>query len=140
MGNLHIRRGVEIPEAELELRAARAGGPGGQHVNTSATKVELRWRVRESAALSEEQRERVLERLGHRLTQDGVLVLTGSEHRSQHRNRQAVRARLRTLLRDALEPPKPRRRTRAPRAAKERRLREKKARSERKQLRRPPEA
>lgn len=130
--------GVSVPEAELDLRAVRAGGPGGQHVNTTDSKVELRWDVATSSALSPPQRARVRERLGPRLTRDGVLILTASEHRSQHRNREAVLARFRALVGEALTPPKTRRRTRPSRGAKERRLENKRRRAEIKRLRRPP--
>ena len=139
MADVRISRGVTIPEGELELRASRSGGPGGQSVNTTSSKVELRWSVRDSAALTETQRQRLLDRLASRLTTDGVLILQGSEHKSQHRNREAVLARLRAIVGEALEPPRPRRRTRASRGSKERRLRQKKQRGEIKRLRKPPE-
>jgi ribosome-associated protein len=139
MTALKLPYGVSIPEAELEVRASRASGPGGQSVNTSDSKVELRWSVRDSAALTETQRARLVERLASRLTTDGVLILQGAEHRSQHRNRDAVRARFRAIVGEALEPPRQRRRTRPTRAAKERRLRAKSHRAEIKRLRRRPE-
>ena len=129
-----------MPEAELELRAMKSSGPGGQSVNTTDSKVELRWDVSSTSALSEEQRARVRDRLGSRLTADGVLILRGSEHKSQHRNRDAVLARFRALVGEALEPPKHRRRTRPTRGSKERRLSAKKRRGEIKQLRKPPPA
>ena len=139
MSEVRLRGGVVIPESELEFRAARAGGPGGQSVNTTSSKIELRWSVRDSAALSEQQRERLLQRLSSRLTVDGVLILQGSEHKSQHRNREAVLARFRSVVGEALTPPRPRKRTRPSRGAKERRLREKKQRGEKKRLRKPPD-
>lgn len=139
MPDIPLRHGVSIPEAELELRAARSGGPGGQSVNTTDSKVELRWDVSGSSSLSQPQRARVMERLSSRLTDAGVLILTGSEHKSQHRNREAVLARFRSLVDEALEPPKTRRRTRPTRASKERRLRSKKHRGEVKKLRKPPQ-
>jgi ribosome-associated protein len=138
MPDLTLPYGVRIPEAELELRASRSGGPGGQHANTSDTKVELRWSVRDTAALTEAQRARVSERLASRLTGDGELLLTASEHRSQHRNREAVLARFRAIVGEALTPPRTRRRTRPTRASKERRLQAKKHRGEVKRLRQPP--
>ena len=137
--DIRLRGGVTVPASELEFRAARAGGPGGQSVNTTASKVELRWSVQDSRALTETQRERLLQRLGPRLTNDGVLILQGSEHKSQHRNREAVVARFRAVVGEALEPPKTRRRTRPSRSAKERRLQQKKKRGEVKRLRKPPE-
>ena len=139
MADVPLRRGVSVPEAELEVRTSRSGGPGGQGVNTTESKVELRWDVAHSAALTEPQRDLVMRRLRHRLTEDGVLILRASEHRSQHRNREAVLARLRAIVGEALEPPRPRRRTRPTRASKERRIRDKKHRGELKRLRRPPE-
>ncbi len=140
MPDIPLGRGVSVPEAELDVRAAKAGGPGGQSVNTTDSKIELRWDVAATSALSEAQRARVTERLGSRMTAAGVLILTGSEHKSQHRNREAVLARFRTLVGDALEPPKHRRRTRPTRGSKERRLRTKKQRGEVKKLRKPPQA
>lgn len=130
--------GVVIPEAELAIRASRSGGPGGQSVNTTDSKVELRWDVRASPSLTEAQRSRVLQRLASRLTDDGVLILRGSEYKSQHRNRQAVLARFRSVVTEALEPPRTRRGTRPTRGSKERRLRAKKQRGEIKRLRKPP--
>ena len=138
MPDIKLRRGVSVPEAELEMRAARSSGPGGQSVNTTDSKVELRWDVAATSALNDTQRARVTDRLGSRMTAAGVLILTGSEHKSQHRNREAVLARFRALVGDALEPPKQRRRTRPTRGSKERRLKAKKHRGEVKKLRKPP--
>lgn len=139
MDGVRLRDDVVIPEAELSESFARSGGPGGQHVNTSSTKVELRFDVEGSSTLSDEQKQRVREQLGSRLTHEGVLVLSASEHRSQARNREAVRTRLARLLSDALTPPRRRRPTRKPRRAEQRRLDQKKRRGERKRLRQRPE-
>lgn len=139
MSAIRIRRGVAIPEHELEVSFARSGGPGGQHVNTSSTKVELRFDVRGSPSLTEEQKSRIAEELANRMTKDGVLVLTSSEHKSQTRNREAVQARFATLLAGALAPRQRRRKTKPSRAAKQRRLDAKRRRSEKKSLRRPPQ-
>ncbi|TVP75667.1 MAG: aminoacyl-tRNA hydrolase [Nitriliruptor sp.] len=138
MATVQLPYGVSVPEAELEVRAVRSSGPGGQSVNTTDSKVELRWDVATSTALSEQQRARLLERLGSRLTSDGVLILTGSEHKSQHRNRAAVLARFRSIVGEALAPPRQRRRTRPTRASKQRRLDQKRRRGETKRLRQPP--
>jgi ribosome-associated protein len=138
--DIALARGVVVPAGELEWRTSRSGGPGGQSVNTTDSRVELRWDVRASQALSPAQRERVLDRLASRLTADGVLRLTGSEHRSQQRNREAVTARFRAIVGEALVPPTPRRPTRPSRAAKQRRLEGKRRRGEVKRLRRPPES
>jgi ribosome-associated protein len=139
MDDVRLRRGVRIPANELEFRASRSSGPGGQSVNTTSSKVELRWDVAASPVLGATQRSRLLDRLASRLTADGVLILVGSEHKSQHRNREAVLARFRAIVGEALEPPKPRRRTRPTRASRERRLAAKKQRGETKRLRRPPD-
>lgn len=139
MAEIRLGGGVTIPDNELELRFARSGGPGGQHVNTSSTKVELRFDLGGTERLDAEQKERVGDVLGNRITKDGVLVLTSSEHRSQARNREAVMARFATLVGDALRPPRRRRRTRPTRAAKERRLQAKRRQSEKKELRRSPD-
>lgn len=138
MAGVRINRTLSIPEAEIDLSFARAGGPGGQHVNTSSTKVELRFDVAASPSLTDDQRARLLERLSSRLTNDGVLVLHASEHRSQTRNREAVMERFADLLRDGLRTRALRRPTRPSRGAKEQRLDEKKRRAETKRLRQPP--
>lgn len=140
MTAIRLGGGVTVPEDELEVRFARSGGPGGQHVNTSSTKVELRFDLSGSPSLDDDQKRRVNAALGNRITKDGVLVLTSSEHRSQTRNREAVLARFATLVGDALRPPRQRRRTRPTRASKERRLEAKRRRSDTKALRRTPDA
>lgn len=137
---MQVTRTVRVPDDELELRFSRSGGPGGQHVNTSATKVELRFDVAATRALDDRQKALVRERLGSRLTDAGVLVLTSSEHRSQTRNREAVLARLAALLGEALRPARPRRRTRPTKAARRRRREAKQRRSDVKALRRRPDA
>jgi ribosome-associated protein len=124
-----------IPGDELQFRASRSSGPGGQGVNTTSSRIELRWDVANSRALDPEQRALVLERLAPRLTDDGVLILHGSEHRSQHRNREAVIARLRAIVADAVTPPRARRPTRPTRASARRRIEAKRARSSLKGLR-----
>jgi ribosome-associated protein len=134
-----IPDGLVIPDAELVERFSRSSGPGGQSVNTTDSRVELRWDVAGSNALGEAQRTRLLDRLGARLT-DGAVTIVSSEHRSQLQNRTAARARLRMLLVDALAPPPPTRRpTRPSRAAKQRRVDAKRRRGELKSKRaRPP--
>lgn len=131
--------GLLVPAAELEERFSRSSGPGGQSVNTTDSRVELSWDVANSPALNETQRRRVFDRLGGRIV-DGVLTISASEHRSQLQNRTAARLRLQHLLAEALEPPAPpRRATRPSRAAKARRLDEKRRRGDIKAGRqRPP--
>jgi len=138
-GGLTIDEHVTIPASELAYRASRAGGPGGQHVNTSSTRVEVTWNIRESSALTEALRQRLLRRLASRLDTEGNLRLTSARTRSQARNRDDVTERLRALIAKALVPPKPRKRTKPPRASKEKRLQQKKKRAETKALRRPPD-
>ena len=139
MNAVHINRTVQLPLAELEVSFSRSGGPGGQHANTSSTKVELRWDLEASSALTPPQKQLLRSRLGSRLTDEGVLVLRSSEHRSQTRNREAAVARLVALLSDALRVSPTRRPTRPTRAARQRRLEAKRRRGDTKALRRPPE-
>lgn len=136
-GTIRINENLTIPASELTFRAVRSGGPGGQHVNTSATKVELSWNAQESSALDDSQRERVLARLGNRMDQRGVLRLVEGRRRSQLQNREEVTKRFAAMLAKALVVPKARKRTRPPRSAEEQRLQDKKRRSERKQRRGP---
>lgn len=126
-----------IAKSELTYRATRAGGPGGQHVNTSSTRVELMWDVGASPSLTDAQRRRILSRLSNRINQEGVLQLSDAGTRSQHRNREAVTERFRELVAEALVVRKPRKKTKPSRASRERRLREKKKRGEVKRLRGP---
>ncbi|MFE9610365.1 alternative ribosome rescue aminoacyl-tRNA hydrolase ArfB [Streptomyces sp. NPDC006012] len=125
-----IRGSVSLPEAELMWRFSRSSGPGGQHVNTSDTQVELRFDLARTEAFPQVWKDRALRRLADRLS-DGVLTVRASEHRSQWRNREAAAVRLAALLAQATAPPpKPRKPTRIPRGINERRLREKKERSQ----------
>ncbi|MGY1498880.1 alternative ribosome rescue aminoacyl-tRNA hydrolase ArfB [Streptomyces sp. QTS52] len=125
-----IRGSVSLPEAELMWRFSRSGGPGGQHVNTSDSKVELSLDLANTEALPEVWKLRALERLAGRLV-DGVVTVRSSEHRSQWRNRETAAVRLAALLAEATAPPpKPRTPTRIPRGINERRLRQKKARAD----------
>lgn len=121
---------LAIPRAELTYQATRSGGPGGQHVNTSSTRVELTWNVAGSVALTDAQRERIMMKLPRRIDKEGVLRLVSGSSRSQYQNREDVTERLRRMIATALKEPKPRRRTKPPRAAREKRLAEKKRRSD----------
>ncbi|MDQ3344419.1 MAG: aminoacyl-tRNA hydrolase [Actinomycetota bacterium] len=140
MNAVRVNRTVQLPLAELDVSFSRSGGPGGQHANTSSTKVELRWDMEASSALTPPQKQLLRTRLGSRLTDEGVLVLRSSEHRSQTRNREAAVARLVALLSDALRVSPTRRPTRPTRAARQRRVEAKRRRGDTKALRRPPEA
>lgn len=124
-----IRGSVSLPEAELMWRFSRSSGPGGQHVNTSDSQVELRFDLAATDALPEVWKDRALQRLESRLV-GGVVTVRASEHRSQWRNRETALVRLASLLAEATAPPLPRRKTRIPRGINERRLREKKQRGD----------
>lgn len=137
-GALQVTRSVAIAPSELAWRFSRSSGPGGQGVNTTDSRVELSFDVARSPALTEAQRQRVLERLAARLV-DGTLTVTASEHRSQLRNRDTAAARLAQALREALAPGPPARRpTRPTRGSQRRRLDDKTRRGRTKQLRQPP--
>ena len=133
---LFVTPSVSIPRTELQARASKSGGAGGQHVNTSSTRIELLWDVSRSAAVTDEQRQRLLEKLSARLDADGFVRVVASTRRSQQQNREEAEERLAQLVRQALVVPKARKKTKPGRAAKERRLSDKKRRAERKQNRR----
>ncbi len=134
---LEVNPDLSIPLSELEYRATRSGGPGGQHVNTSATRIEVVWDVAASQALSDEQRARLLVRLSSRLDSEGKLRLVASDRRSQLQNRESATERLRDIVARALVVPKKRRKSAVPRAEKKRRLEAKRRRAEIKARRRP---
>ena len=125
---LVISQALAIPYDELQFRYARSGGPGGQHVNKTATQVELLFDVGRSPSLDEGQRARISQALRGRIDSSGVLHLVSGASRSQMANRAEVTQRLAVLLASALRPIKPRRPTRPSRAAREKRLTTKKAR------------
>lgn len=134
--SLAINDRVAIPRAELGVRATRAGGPGGQHVNTSSTRIELTWNVPASAALSAEEKGRVLRTIASRLDAGGTLRIVASDTRSQRQNLALAEERLAALVRRALVVPRPRKKTRPTRASVERRIAEKKRAGARKRDRR----
>jgi ribosome-associated protein len=133
---LRVNDSVVIPRDELSARASRAGGAGGQHVNTSSTRIELLWNVGTTRALSEEQRERLLQKLSSRLDSEQTIRVVASDRRSQRQNRESAEARLADLVRAALVVPKKRRATKPSRAAKQARLDSKKRLSNKKRERR----
>ena len=135
---IEISPDLRVPLVELEYRASRSGGPGGQHVNTSSTRVELWWDVAGSPALTDEQRRHLLVGLASRLDGAGRLRLVSSATRSQLRNREEVTARFRDIVARALVVPKPRKRTKPSRAAKAARLEGKRRRGATKRDRRRP--
>ncbi|MFC9355350.1 alternative ribosome rescue aminoacyl-tRNA hydrolase ArfB [Rhodococcus sp. NPDC057014] len=137
--DLEITRSLVVPAAELQWRFSRAGGPGGQGVNTTDSRVELRVNLWTLSTLSPAQLDRMQVRLGHRIV-DGVVSVAASETRSQLRNRRAARARMAALLRAAvLAETRTRRPTKATKGSHRRRLDAKKQRGQTKNLRRKPD-
>ncbi len=137
MDDVRVGARLVIPAQELRWRFSRSSGPGGQGVNTTDSRVELRWSPAESAVLSPAQRDRLLAHHSARLV-NGDLVVVASEHRAQLRNRDAARARLGALVGAALRPQRSRRATSPTLGSKRRRLNDKAQRAERKALRRRP--
>lgn len=136
MNGLRVNRRLVIPEDELEERFSTSSGPGGQHANRASTRAELAWNVETSSALGPRQRERIRARAANRIDSNGVLRVASEKHRSQLRNRDEVRRRLAGLVADALVIEKPRVKTKPTRAGKERRLQQKRRRSQIKRARR----
>ncbi|MEP6494124.1 MAG: alternative ribosome rescue aminoacyl-tRNA hydrolase ArfB [bacterium] len=126
---LNVTPALSIPRTELQYRASRAGGAGGQHVNTSSTRIELLWDLPASLAVTDDERDRIRAKLAPRLDAEGKVRVVASERRSQQQNRLAAEERLAALVKHALHIPKKRRPTRPTKAAKERRLSSKKKRS-----------
>jgi ribosome-associated protein len=138
-GALEVGAAQPIPVSELRFRFSRSGGPGGQHVNTSSTRVELVFDLLGSPSLTAAERGRAARRLGSRVEADGTLRVVAQDERSQLRNRELATRRLEELLRDALRPPPPpRRATKPTRTAREQRLDSKRRAGVQKRLRRPP--
>lgn len=133
---LQVTDTVEVPRSELEYRASRSGGAGGQHVNTSSTRIEVLWDFMSSMALDDAEKDRVRKKLAARIDSDGMLRVVADNRRSQLQNRQAAEERLAALLRDALYVPKRRRPTAPTKASKEKRLDNKKRQSRKKENRR----
>lgn len=134
--SIRVNRSLVIPNDELEIRFSASGGPGGQHANKAATRVELVWDVASSRVLGPRQRERILRRLATRIDGSGSLRVQSDRRRSQVRNREDAEARLADLVADALRPAKPRVATRPSAAANEARLLGKRRRSQKKAGRR----
>ncbi len=137
-GDLEVNTRVIIPHWELTFSASRSGGPGGQHVNTTSSRISLNWCLHSTCALTKFQKERVLRRLASRLTKDGILQIHVEDTRSNHRNKELAKERLKALLNEALTIPKRRRATKPSKASKRRRVDTKKARGSIKKLRQKP--
>jgi ribosome-associated protein len=136
-GTLPLSETTGIPRGELIYRASRAGGAGGQHVNTSSTRIELLWNLRTTTALDPEARARVESKLASRLDGEGWIRVVSSARRSQGQNREAAEERLVALVQDALKVRKKRKATKPSFGAKQARLAEKKKRGDTKRQRRP---
>ena len=136
MADIHVTDAIAIPASELRVSFVRSGGPGGQNVNKVASKVQLRWTPAASSAFSDADRDWLLSRLASKLTVDGDLIVASNLTRDQGRNRVDAEAKLAALIVAALVRPKKRRATRPSKAAKARRIDEKKARGQIKKQRR----
>lgn len=130
MDDLEVRPGLTIPSWELWFTASRASGAGGQHVNRTNSKVTLHWVISTASTLSDGDRNRLLKKLAPRINDEGVLLISAEEHRSQLRNVDAARERLVALILAALHRERPRIDTSVPKSQKRRRLADKRIRSE----------
>lgn len=130
-----IKNGIVIPEHELEITTSRSGGAGGQHVNKTDTRITVRWNVKNTQALNDEQKERVLQKLHTQLTTEGDLIVHNSQSRSQQQNKKIALAQLANQVAQALTIPKKRKKTKISKSAKEARLQTKTHRSTLKKLR-----
>lgn len=135
-GDIVVSPELTIPQSELTFRASRSGGPGGQHVNTSSTRIELLWDLTHSRVVAEEVRARLLEKLAARLDAEGMVRVVASDRRSQAQNREAAAERLAQIVRQALVVRRKRKPTRPTKASREQRMSDKRRRGERKRERR----
>ena len=126
-------------EKELTFLTSRSSGPGGQGVNKVNTRVELRFDVNKSEALSDEEKQRILQKLNNRISRDGILIIASQRSRSQLKNKEIATEKFHTLIQKALAPEKKRKPTKPPAALDKKRLEEKQKQSQKKQWRKPPE-
>lgn len=132
---IFIKNGITIPEHELEITTSRSSGPGGQHANVTNTRITVRWNVKNTQALTEEQKQRVLNKLATRLTTEGDLIIHHSSGRSQFQNKELALKQLASIVKDALYVPKKRMATRISKGTKEARMQAKKQHSAIKKMR-----
>ena len=133
---LQVTETIGVPRSEFVYRASRSGGAGGQHVNTSSTRIELLWDFQASPALTDVEKDRIRAKLGARIDAEGLLRVVSGNRRSQLQNRVAAEERLAILVRDAMRVAKKRRATAPTKASKEKRLEGKKLRARKKENRR----
>jgi len=136
---IYINSALSLQNNEVTYDFIRASGPGGQNVNKVSTAVQLRFNVKNSPSINEAVKNRLFKIAGKRVSSEGILIIDARRHRSQSKNREDALNRLRELIIKSLAVPKPRRKTKPTLASKEKRLRDKKARSKIKQSRKPPE-
>lgn len=129
---------LQVLLSELKFKAVRSSGPGGQHVNKTSSKVEVTFNIIASEAFSEKEKERLKEKLKNRITQEGMLILSSSATRSQHKNKTKVIERLIKLIEASLKVSKPRKKTKPSKGAIEKRLKSKKQQALKKANRKPP--
>ncbi len=137
--DLKVSDELVIPGWELWFTASGSGGPGGQHANTSDTAVTLHWSIPDSSVLEDDEKKRIRKNLKRNITQEGVLQVSASDTRSQHRNRKIARKRMAEQVEEAVEKPKRRIPTKPSKASDRRRLREKRHRGRIKKLRQDPD-
>lgn len=132
---IHLGAGIAIPRSEVSVETSRSGGPGGQKVNKTETKVTLRFDLVGTESLSESLKARLKKKLAHRLTKNGELLVSCEDHRVQSRNLETAFERLQGMLQEAMKRPKARKKTRPSLGAKRRRLEAKKQQGEKKKAR-----
>jgi ribosome-associated protein len=132
---LYIKQGITIPDYELEISASRAGGPGGQHVNKTNSRITVHWHVANSHALPPQLKERLLEKLASQISAEGFLIVHNGASRSQQQNKEAALATLAQIIRNGLHVPKKRIPTKASASTRETRLQKKAQRGHTKKLR-----
>jgi ribosome-associated protein len=133
---ISVNEFLVLPDSELDVKATRSSGAGGQHVNKTSSRIEITWNIRDSSVLTDEQRATLMERLASRISTDGAIRIVASEMRSQKQNRERAGIRLAETVKRALTPRKKRKPTRRPRSADEARLASKKLQSQKKRDRR----